>query len=446
MRTVEIAGTPLQLAAARDMILQFGESGIPIDMGAHSQPSNQWGGQKAAQQMLQAASQDYGAQQSQYGYYPPQNNFGMPALDATSAAQYQWGDMGAQATAQNLAGMSQFPFPAHNNMAGQYMGMPHMPNNQKGSLAPFSVEVPSAAIGRIIGKGGSGLRSIAKATGATVNVPRGAPGQEMRSVELAGTPTQLAAAQQMIIQLSTAPRSPRKVARPRSEGGEEVAPKKQKLDDSGEPIPDDPSDTKKDPDALTDIVEVPSANIGRVIGKAGCGLRIIGKKTGATVNVPRSASADQTTRTVELSGTTSQLAAARIMVLQFSESGIPIEHGAAPRYPSGGYGMQQQYAAALTAQSLYGAPQYGMQAQMGGEQQLQVQVPQTAVGRIIGKGGSGLRNIAKSTGAKVNVPRGAPGQDIRIVELTGNPSQLALAQQMILQLTQMDAYANGAYA
>jgi len=446
MRTVEISGTPLQLAAAREMILQFGETGVPVDMGTPSQGGNQWG-QKAAQQMPQGAGHDFGAQQQSQFYYPPQNNFGgMQGFDAAATAQYQWGgDMGAQATAQNLAGMSQYSFPAPNNMAGQYMGMPQMPE-QKSSLPPYTVDVPSSAIGRIIGKAGSGLRNIAKTTGATVNVPRGTPGQEVRQVELAGTPAQMIAAQQMIVQMTQYdPRSSKKAARARPSGteGEEGSPKKQKLDESGEPIKSSEADeATKTPDAkpeAEDTVEVPSANIGRVIGKAGCGLRIIGKKTGADVNVPRG-TPDQTMRTVELSGTTSQVAAARTMVLQFSETGIPIELGVqAPRFPSSGYGMQSQYAAALTAQSLYGAPQYGMQ-----EQQLPVQVPATAMGRIIGKGGIGLRNIAKSTGAKVNVPRGTPGQEIRIVELTGNPGQLALAQQMILSLTQMDAYASGA--
>jgi len=67
----------------------------------------------------------------------------------------------------------------------------------------------------------------------------------------------------------------------------------------------------------TEVLSVPSSQIGLVIGKAGAGLRDIKSTSGVTINVPRAA-AGEDTRTIELTGTDTQIEHAKSLITEMT--------------------------------------------------------------------------------------------------------------------------------
>ncbi|XP_024539994.1 far upstream element-binding protein 1 isoform X2 [Selaginella moellendorffii] len=66
-----------------------------------------------------------------------------------------------------------------------------------------------------------------------------------------------------------------------------------------------------------------------------------------------------------------------------------------------------------------------------------VDVPNTKVGLVIGKGGETIRTLQQQSGAKIQVTRDAeadPGAVTRQVELTGTPEQISRAEQLIREV------------
>ena len=83
------------------------------------------------------------------------------------------------------------------------------------------------------------------------------------------------------------------------------------------------------------------------------------------------------------------------------------------------------------------------------ETMAEVPIPESIVGAFIGKGGSGLRHLGRTSGCKVNMPRREAGDQSseRNVQLTGTPERvqqgLLLLQQMLGQLAQQASGVTG---
>ena len=79
------------------------------------------------------------------------------------------------------------------------------------------------------------------------------------------------------------------------------------------------------------------------------------------------------------------------------------------------------------------------------ETMAEVPIPEAIVGAFIGKGGSGLRHLGRTSGCKINMPRREAGDTSsdRCVQLSGTPERvqqgLLLLQQMLGQLAQQAA-------
>ena len=110
-----------------------------------------------------------------------------------------------------------------------------------------------------------------------------------------------------------------------------------------------------------------------------------------------------------------------------------------PPGPAGGCGS------ATSAASASGATRDGHRssAQPPAGKTVEVVVPESAVGALIGKGGATIDALQKESGCRVRIPKeggdgggglgysGRVGADERVVLLTGNDEQLAHAQSLI---------------
>jgi len=112
----------------------------------------------------------------------------------------------------------------------------------------------------------------------------------------------------------------------------------------------------------------------------------------------------------------------------------------APQYSAGAYQPQSGYAFATspyeaTAPGSGGAGSIGMAQPTGGPDGEVVQlVPSTLAGRLIGKGGSGIRELRDVSRANIKIlSECEPGTDQRKVTISGAPDAISLALSMINQ-------------
>ena len=99
----------------------------------------------------------------------------------------------------------------------------------------------------------------------------------------------------------------------------------------------------------------------------------------------------------------------------------------------GGYGQQQQVVAPRQQQQQIGNPMANQLPGTGAvDTSLIIQIPNEFIGKVIGKGGSAMKEVMQQSGAKMNIP-GDTGALERPIELIGNPSQIQMAEALIRQ-------------
>jgi len=78
----------------------------------------------------------------------------------------------------------------------------------------------------------------------------------------------------------------------------------------------------------------------------------------------------------------------------------------------------------------------------GGGETITMEVPGNQVGRIIGKGGSRIRELQDQSGCRINIDKNSRG-DQTTVELTGDPDAQQRAKQMIEEVCNESSYGGG---
>jgi len=78
----------------------------------------------------------------------------------------------------------------------------------------------------------------------------------------------------------------------------------------------------------------------------------------------------------------------------------------------------------------------------GGGETITMEVPGNQVGRIIGKGGSRIRELSDQSGCRINIDKNSRG-DQTTVELTGDPEAQARAKQMIEEVCSESSFGGG---
>jgi len=305
-----------------------------------------------------------------------------------------------------------------------------------------TLQIPAHLIGLIIGKGGTGLATLHKQSGAAVNVPRGETGQ-LRPVELSGTPEQVQTAKVLVLNLTD---------QPQGKGGK----------------------GGHNANAMLESITVKAGHIGAIIGKKGAGLKEISMASGARLNIPRDVTGP--TRIVEITGLAAQIAHAKEMIADRTATAIDkgpmdVEMILVPTdklgliIGKGGSVLKElieksgasihiprdEEDPSLRGQvnrpvKLTGAPEQLVRlkemiyervgSKEGGMTTMDVVHVHTSIlGKVIGPKGVGLREIWKESGTKVNVPReGHEHDEMRPVELLGTPAQIRQAKDIIGRL------------
>ncbi|XP_024531470.1 KH domain-containing protein HEN4 isoform X1 [Selaginella moellendorffii] len=315
---------------------------------------------------------------------------------------------------------------------------------------------PNEKIGSVIGKGGMIIRSIREETCARIKIADAVANAEERVIHITSNEVlheQVSPALEAVLQLQS------RISDPSAE---------------------------KD-GAMTTRFLVPSANIGCLLGKKGSIIADMRRNTRANIRVlskealPKCAHEDD-----ELVQVVGDITVARDAVIEiitrlraniFSEhmknvssnpglgvqGSVPVSSTYEPRHePSpgmfslpglgsqglrssipatprnwglqgaaGGLGALSYVGSTPTAASFgTGRAGSGLVASVAGTT-IEITIPGTVIGSIIGKGGSNIAQIRQISGAKVKLHDPKPGSDKRIIEISGAPDQTQAAQSLL---------------
>lgn len=250
---------------------------------------------------------------------------------------------------------------------------------QADSSADNILEVPNEMVGRIIGKGGATIRIIQNLSGAHIDVPQECePGTNMRRIKITGAPSQVAYCITII----------RQKTNPNDEG-------------TSIPLP-----AEGDPANPLKVVVMPVSNevVGRVIGKGGTTIRQIQDLSGVHLEVAREPAAGSSMREITITGNEAQIEHCQRLVRAKMEGqdlparGTPAAFGLAPGVPG----------------------------------EMKVCIPDDMVGRVIGKGGSTIREIQDHSGAHMDIEKDCKsGTSQREVTIKGTPLQMSICNGML---------------
>ncbi|XP_031505176.1 KH domain-containing protein At4g18375 isoform X1 [Nymphaea colorata] len=298
---------------------------------------------------------------------------------------------------------------------------------------------PSDKIGRVIGKGGSSIKSVRQATGARIDVD-----------DLKGS------SDECVITVNAT----ESVDDVKSVAVEAVLLLQGKINDNS------------DDDSVMMRLLVPSKVIGCLIGKGGYIINEMRKKTKADIRIskgekPKCAAADE--ELVEVSGEVGNVRDALTqIVLRLRDdvlkdkdgdhpasepplypgsvptlSTFPAVPSAAPlsydtRMDTGnglgmlsssalhGYGSYQAADTGYGSLSSYTSKSYG-----GLSSSSEMVIPGSAIGKVMGKSGANIGNIRKISGAVIEIVESKTSRSDRIAQISGTPEQKRTAENLL---------------
>lgn len=262
-----------------------------------------------------------------------------------------------------------------------------------GDLIEEAVNVPNGVVGFLIGRGGETISSMQARSGCKVQIQKEhelVPGQTNRVITLqAATQESIDQCREMIESMVE--------DRIRAAGG------------SNSSMGGSASKDVKVQEALAAghalvQVDVPDADVGLIIGKAGSTIKAIQDQTGAQVQIPPSGfSEKQDVRTVSITHPTEEGA-------NMAKSRIEDLLNSKPSF------SQQQERRATT----------------GAQVTVQVMIPDRDVGLCIGRSGCVIKEMQQKTGTRIQIPsQPTPGQAHRIATVTGTQEGCNQVQGLI---------------
>ncbi|CAB9500441.1 Far upstream element-binding protein 2 [Seminavis robusta] len=280
----------------------------------------------------------------------------------------------------------------------------HPAASNSGDWPAEEVHVPNGVVGFIIGRGGETITSMQARTGAKVQIQKEhelQPGQTMRIITVSA-PTKEAVEQCKTIITSMVEDRVGKMGgfdrRGSSTMGGERDSKVQAALDQGH---------------VLKTVEVPDKDVGLIIGKGGATIQDIQNRTGASIQIPQSASnggskADEAMRTVSVTHpneTGAQEAVTMITAILASKKSANEGGG------GGGGG---------------GGPQTT----------IQVMIPDQDVGLCIGRQGCVIKEMQNKTRTRIQIPgQPTPGQSHRIATVSGTTEACEQVRQLIERIS-----------
>jgi len=284
------------------------------------------------------------------------------------------------------------------------------------------VLVSNGDAGAVIGKGGATINSIKAESAANVKMSQSGdffPGTGDRVVLISGTSDALYNALSLVVA--------------------KIAPKEDA----------EPSFTLKLP--------VPNAAAGGIIGKGGSNIKSISETSGAKVQLSQKDDMhpELNERVCSMTGESVQVLAAARQILQVicdsdarytnlstnyghaqQQQQPMMQHAGGVRAMPGfgmvpmGYGaaMQQFGRQQMMPQQMGGMTQA---APEGGSTTMTMQVPDSLVGAIVGKGGATIQLMQQQAGCKIGVSQRDGSGNPRTVTISGDPTAVANAQLMV---------------
>lgn len=333
-----------------------------------------------------------------------------------------------------------------------------------------SLEFPASAAGAIIGKAGMRVSEVRTRSGAKIAVEKMDNVDRCRVV-ISGLPDQVERARSMVLAMAEEDRGRKEEREKAAEGGNDEA------------------------DTVTDTLEFPAAATGAIIGKGGSKVLEVRQRSGAKVQVDK---LDDRCKVV-ITGTQAQLDRARAMVLSLAEEGQMSEGGNrrdgerasageasdqvndSLTYPASATGgiigtrgakiaeVRQRSGAKITVEKdpdndkcrvvISGTPEQvdrakvlvrelAEDAQTGTKSRAEaedvMEVPQSMVGRVIGKGGETIQRLQKESGAKIDV--NTAGGDPCPVRISGSREAVMRARWLLAEVVEKGDTMRGAGA
>jgi len=191
-----------------------------------------------------------------------------------------------------------------------------------------------------------------------------------------------------------------------------------------------------------ETMQVESRNVGRIIGRGGAKIREIQDSSRAQIQVSREEDRNGM-KTVEISGSFEEVRRAKEMIddalsaADFGGSGGGRRGGGGGGYGGSSYGRRDDR---RDGGDNYGRrDNYGDRRGGGGRgggfggdgDGETIFVDSSEVGRIIGRGGSRIREMEEDSGCRIKVSRDQTSDGLSSVELSGGRNAIADAKQLI---------------
>ncbi|CAM0139803.1 Far upstream element-binding protein 3 [Umbelopsis sp. WA50703] len=272
--------------------------------------------------------------------------------------------------------------------------------------------VPNSIVGLVIGKGGENLKRIEAASGARIQFGQD-EGDSERRCNITGEDDQVQVAKDMVMQVvndaSSTDSNRRGGGMPSAYG-------------SG---------------GNTVSVSVPGNKVGLVIGRGGETIRSLESQSGAKIAIAQENPGERSyERTINITGADDAVERAKALIDDIVNGGFGGDRGGYSQ--RGGYDDNQRgYGSGANAygpprgdRGGYGGPG-GHRGGQPGDENDSVNVPQSSVGLIIGKGGETIRGLEQESGARIKVDQASSTAEERTILLYGQPDAIALAKQLI---------------
>lgn len=276
------------------------------------------------------------------------------------------------------------------------------------------IGVPNGVVGYIIGKGGESITNMQRKSGCRVQIQKEhemQPGTSQRIITLSSSSKESITMCRGIIEGMVQERlrlNGGSIGGMTSGGGSNAASQAAKLKQA----------IAEGQILLT--VQVPDADVGLIIGKGGCSIKSIQDRSGANVQIPPIADADNPmVRTVNVTHPTQEGAELgkqlieEILRTKLQGRGSMTYGGGMGQYGAGG----------------------GMGGQPGsnpGDTSIQIEIPDKDVGMVIGRSGCVIREMQTKTRTRIQIPsHPSPGMSHRVATVSGAPDGCNQVKQMI---------------
>jgi len=185
----------------------------------------------------------------------------------------------------------------------------------------------------------------------------------------------------------------------------------------------------------SETMQVESRNVGRIIGRGGSKIRELQDDSGAKIQVAREED-ESGMKSVEISGSYDEVQAAKQMIQDCLNADFGGGRGGGGRGGGGGYGGDRGYGGGGGG---YGGRQgggggFGGGGGYGGDSggpTETIYVDSSEVGRIIGRGGSRIREMQDDSGCRIKVSREGGANGLSSVDLSGQKGSIEDAKQRI---------------